>query len=193
MHYAGNLQIAASTFIVVGLCAALVLCTSTILLGVMESKKPSDRSAHSQGSSAEEGQDAIAVQHDVESKSLQRDRHRKHHGPTYEDVPRHAGSSATPWAVAFFLGCLYIGAFLQLLAQFFGVLGLTVSATPKQDAELLVFQDIGTTDQGDNYDPDSWVIGKALSTYATVAWTSAVLCATVATLVMRRPRIAKVL
>jgi hypothetical protein len=78
---------------------------------------------------------------------------------------------------------------LQVLAQFFGVLGLTVNATPNAgDAS----QDQPDT-TSDNFVAQDWVIDKALSTYATIAWTSALLCALIATSIFRRPRFSKIL
>jgi len=89
--------------------------------------------------------------------------------------------------VVFLLGALYIGAVLQLFAQFFGVLGLTVNASPNsRDAN---------GDQPDfnlnNFDAADWIIDLALSRYATVAWTSALAAAAVATVLFKTPSFKK--
>lgn len=88
------------------------------------------------------------------------------------------------------LTCLYAGILTQILAQYFGVLGLTINATPKdKDSAKTAVQD---TDY-DNFMVDTWAIGKGLSTYATVAWASAVACATIAKALFRTPRYPKLL
>jgi hypothetical protein len=84
---------------------------------------------------------------------------------------------------------LYIGAALQLFAQFFGVLGLTVSASPSgRDAN-----GYQTDYLLNNFDAADWVIDVALSRYATVAWTAALAAAAVATVVFKKPSIRKML
>lgn len=87
------------------------------------------------------------------------------------------------------LACLYAGALTQILAQYFGVLGLTVNATPTADTAKGVVND----NDWNNFQADSWAIGEGLSTYATIAWTSALASAAVATTVFRTPRFTKLL
>jgi hypothetical protein len=85
--------------------------------------------------------------------------------------------------VVFLLGALYIGAVLQIFAQFFGVLGLTVTASPNsRDAN---------SNQPDplmnNFGAADWIVDLALSRYATVAWTSALAAAAMATVLFTTP------
>lgn len=99
-------------------------------------------------------------------------------------------SPYTPYVVLALLTCLYAGILTQILAQYFGVLGLTVNATPKdKDSAQAAIQD---TNYG-NFMVDTWAIGRGLSTYATIAWASAVACAAVAKVLFRTPRYPKLL
>jgi hypothetical protein len=98
---------------------------------------------------------------------------RHHHEPVTTISRR---SKLTSGVVVALLSFLYIGAVLQLFAQFFGVLGLTVSASPNarnangdQQNTLL-----------NNFDAADWVMDVALSRYATVAWTAALAAAVAA-------------
>ena len=149
VHYAGNLQIAASVFIFFGFIFSLVMVI-TLFMRFTGSTN-----------TASQGDDSNEKPHRVSS------------------LPR----------LSFLIlqVCLYIGVVLQILAQFFGVLGLTINATPNAgDA---------TADQYykpfKNFVAHDWVIGKALSTYATVAWTSALACAVIASLFFQMPRFKK--
>lgn len=107
---------------------------------------------------------------------------------TSEAVDRRRRSdlySYTPYVAAFSVCFLCIGAVLQVIAQSFGVLGLTLNASPTPDY-------ISTNNDG-AFGANSWVIGVALSTYATVAWTTALATAALTTLTYRLPRIGKLL
>ena len=91
------------------------------------------------------------------------------------EAKSHAGSTAatalailTPLLVL----SLVIGAVLQVLAQFFGVLGLTLNAT--QNARDVISKAPGGFR---NFGASDWVLDIALVRYASVAWLSAVLCA----------------
>lgn len=94
-----------------------------------------------------------------------------------------------PYVVLALLVFLYAGILTQILAQFFGVLGLTVNATPKATDEAKA---IIQFDAEIKFQADTWAIGKGLSTYATIAWASAAACAAVATALFRTPRYPKV-
>jgi len=76
---------------------------------------------------------------------------------------------------------LCAGAILRILAQFFGVLGLTITATGT---------DCSTGDQS-AYGASSWMIGRALSTYTTTAWISAIATAAMTAFIYRTPRSTK--
>ena len=165
VHYAGNLQIAAAIFVSLGLCMTLALSLITMRLAVRPSKRSSSPAEVSTATV-----DDLAEQNSLQS-------------PYSKHLPH------TPYVVAVLLACLYIGAVTQVLAQYFGVLGLTVNATPNADTA------VGTVHDSDynHFVADSWAVGQGLSTYATIAWTSALSCAAVATLVLRTPRFAKLL
>lgn len=81
------------------------------------------------------------------------------------------------------LGFLYIGAILQIFAQFFGVISMTIIATPTPDQAV--------QSNVDNLGATPWIIDTALSTYATVAWTSALAYAGLIGMVYRTPRFTK--
>ncbi|KAI9857979.1 MAG: hypothetical protein M1813_007949 [Trichoglossum hirsutum] len=139
VHYAGNLQIASSFFITLGLIVTLTLAAVSIL-----------------------------------------------------SVSRTSESEAAPRPypfihplVSFLLFCLYVGALLQFIAQFFGVLAFTINATPTPDQTR--------QKNGDDFGVNEWVIDKALSAYATVAWTSAVACALVVASGYRRSKFEKLM
>jgi hypothetical protein len=78
---------------------------------------------------------------------------------------------------------------MQFIAQFFGVLGLTMNATPTA-ADVVGNQPNGTLS---NFAAQSWVVDRALSSYATVAWTAALGCAAVTTMMFRTPKFVKLL
>lgn len=101
-------------------------------------------------------------------------------------VPGHRRSAATPFLTLALIIFLAVGAVLQLLAQYFGVLGLTVSATPNP-AEALQ----AATPLFDNFGAAEWQMDIALTRYATVAWVSSILCACLAGTVFRVPRVEK--
>jgi hypothetical protein len=175
VHYAGNLQIAASVMLTLGLVFALVLSLFTTVLGLAapsESARHHDHDRHQQ--------EGVSTSKEASEET------REHSNPSRRTWTR---STATPYVVALLLACLYAGSALQILAQYFGVLGLTVNATPTYGTAQS-FQKNATLGF---YVADSWAIGKGLSTYATTAWASATFCAAVATTVFRRPRFPKLL
>jgi len=174
VHYAGNLQIAASFFIVLGLCFALVLSVFTAILGLVPSRR-------AEGSRPE----GEAVETREERRKEAREEARE------ERQFRSRRSRNTPYVTALLLACLYTGILMQLLAQFFGVLGLTLNATPDQATAVSYRPNTDVDLRIDNFQADSWAVGKGLSTYATIAWTSAAACAAVASTVFRRPSFPK--
>lgn len=146
VHYTGNLQIAASVFITLGLIS-LVQLTLINFLGADPSVNALDEGHAS----------------------------RSHYHKRI--------SPLIPYIVLMTLFSLYVGAILQVLAQFFGVLGLTVNATPTAyQAEQNNQNFLGAT---------PWIMDKALTTYATVAWTMAVACAGLVGFVYRTPKFPK--
>jgi hypothetical protein len=166
VHYAGNLQIAASFFLVLGLPLALVLSVFTVIAGIAPSV-----AGHHHG---EKRRESLTDETPSNDKSRRR---------------AWVSSPATPFIVAALLACLCIGATMQILAQFFGVLGLTVNATPT----ALTSQGTQKNATLANYVAGSWAIGDGLSIYATTAWASALACTAVATTVFRTPRWSKLL
>jgi Ca2+/Na+ antiporter len=156
VHYAGNLQIAASVFITLALLFSLILCLISL-----KPRRQQTADAPSE-QSAETKTDAVV-----------------HHA----DAKRHK-SKLTPKIVILLLGSLYIGAVLQIFAQFFGILGLTLNASPNAERANGDQPTFGLN----NFSADDWTIDLALSRYATVAWTSALAAAAVATVIFRTPR-----
>ncbi|KAA6408755.1 MAG: hypothetical protein FRX48_07098 [Lasallia pustulata] len=81
-------------------------------------------------------------------------------------------SPATPYIVSTpssASALAYSSALLQLLAQYFGPPGLTISATPSgADAAANKYS---LKAPRNNFAAHDWVIDKALSSYATLAWT----------------------
>ncbi|KAL5326212.1 hypothetical protein ACEPPN_007350 [Leptodophora sp. 'Broadleaf-Isolate-01'] len=169
VHYTGNLQIAASVFITLALILLLPITAANILL-TTSSHHPAAGAAPTAESAATEPSTTKTHHPDHNSNS------NPHHRPQYT----HRFSPYTPPIVLFTILSLYIGVILQLIAQFFGVLGLTIIATPDQfQAVQHASGVLGAT---------PWVIDKALATYATVAWTSALACAVLVSRAYRMPR-----
>lgn len=100
------------------------------------------------------------------------------HGSKSNHSPQHTKSPAKIYMAGFLLAFMYTGVLMQILAQYFGVLGLVTYGTPTA-------QDIAGTSQG--ITSETWKIDKGLSTYATVAWTSALATAALAGTVFRTP------
>ncbi|KAH7407446.1 hypothetical protein BKA64DRAFT_640378 [Cadophora sp. MPI-SDFR-AT-0126] len=173
VHYTGNLQIAASVFITLGLILLIPLTLANFLLGVESPKHTAHTSAAATMSTEEAGTEPKTVAHTT--------------GPS-NGQKAHGSKKLSPWTphlVFVLLASLYIGAILQILAQFFGVISMTIIATPTQDQAV--------QSNVDNLGATPWIIDKALSTYATVAWTSALACAGLVGLVYRTPRFTKLI
>jgi hypothetical protein len=164
VHYAGNLQIAASVFITLGLLLSLILSLFSLKLGSSDNHHVSESAAK-----------------DTSEKNTSE--------TTNVRSPKHHKSRLAPFVSLALIISLSLGALLQFLAQFFGILGLTVNATPNAGRV--------TKDQYkkslNNFSANQWVVDKALSSYATVAWTSAIVGALVVAAVFRTPRFSKVL
>ncbi|KAH8901388.1 hypothetical protein GQ53DRAFT_835205 [Thozetella sp. PMI_491] len=168
VHYAGNLQIAASVFLTLGLILSLGLFAVPMVRQTWRDSEPEGATEPR----AEEtgGEDKTAGKFFRGGKTVRQ--HGHHHRP-YPPLS-HLGPAAYVFRARVLF--LVIGVLLQLLAQFFGVLGLTVLASPT-GAGAWIFQ----TMPGENFFVGhDWVIGKALNTYATIAWTTALLAAGIA-------------
>ncbi|KAG4435924.1 hypothetical protein IFR05_008581 [Cadophora sp. M221] len=172
VHYTGNLQIAASVFITLGLILLMPLTLANFLLGT-ESPKHETQTPAAAGASAEAGTESKTTAHATGPPN-------GHKTPVSRKL-----SPWTPHLVFILLAFLYIGAIIQILAQFFGVISMTIIATPTQDQAI--------QSNVDNLGATPWIIDKALSTYATVAWTSALACAGLVGLVYRTPRFTKLI
>ncbi|KAF8851877.1 hypothetical protein BDZ45DRAFT_678782 [Acephala macrosclerotiorum] len=158
VHWTGNLQIAASVFITLGLILLIPITAANILLGFGSSRS----------SASEPGVEATS------SSPPKPDNHAHHR------QPRHKFSPFTPPLILATILFLSIGAILQFVAQFFGVLGMTINGTPFPDQAVQHNPDIlGAT---------PWIMDKALTAYATVAWTFAGVGAVGVGMVYRVPR-----
>ena len=141
MHYAGNLQIAAAVFITLSLLLLLAFI-SAHFFAIRQRNGPEEEELTADGAAT--------------------------------DGPKHRSNSRIPqkWRIvrAYFYKTtvlsLWVGAILQFLAQFFGILGLTVVATgPLGDVN------------GGNYGASTWSIDLALARYGSAAWLSALVAA----------------
>lgn len=173
MHYAGNLQIAATVFLGLSLLLTLGLSALTLALGTFKhgatNRHVRPRQKHEEIKVDDET--IVVVEDDTRTPSHQRHAiHQRY-------------SSKVPFLSAALLACLVIGSVTQLLAQYFGVLGLSVNATPTYDKTPLV-----QTATYHFFVADSWAIDTGLSVYATTAWTSAIACAVLIASFWRLPR-----
>lgn len=102
---------------------------------------------------------------------VNRRKHEKGNEAGLEQSPKPAGRSSPllDLALSLVLLMLGIGIALQILAQFFGILGLVITATP--DTENLDVQQ--PEPNYAVYTSDDWIIGEGLARYATVTWVSA--------------------
>jgi hypothetical protein len=157
VHLAGNLQIAASTFTGLGLLVSFAFGVTVFL------SKPHQRD---EGATAGESRKS-------EHHAGRGDRHHSRR------------ARALAFMTAILILFLLLGAALQVLAQFFGVLGLTQNATP--NANLITQRYLSGFG---NFSAGDWILDIALVRYASVAWLSAVLCAVGAGWLFWRTRMA---
>ena len=175
VHFAGDLQIAASTFTGVGLLIAVVVSAANILLAFRPSREDNRADETRSGE-----QDDAAVQDTPQDAEHPRSHNakRRHH------VGSHHALGVTPYLASTLIAFLAIGAVLQLLAQFFGVLGLSLnnSYTPSAVTGAAV-------PDFENFGANEWTLDIALTRYATVAWVSAIVCACTVGMVSRGSRL----
>ncbi|KIM99943.1 hypothetical protein OIDMADRAFT_30313 [Oidiodendron maius Zn] len=103
----------------------------------------------------------------------------RHRSDSYRDRL----SPWTPYVVLLIVTSLYAGAFLQILAQLFGILGLTVNATPTPAQ--------ATQNGSEEFGASTWIMDKALTEFATVAWATALPCALLTGYLYRTPKFSK--
>jgi hypothetical protein len=172
VHYTGNIQIASSVFITLALILLLPLTLGNFFLGlgVGLGKEDTTHPVEAEEASSPSGAKNGAASQITPSTT---NRH---------PLSKHL-SPYTPYVVLITLFFLYVGAVLQILAQFFGILGMTSNATPIPSQAVQYNQgELGAT---------PWIMDKALSTYTTVAWTSALATAGLVGIVYRTPRFEK--
>ncbi|KAJ9607110.1 hypothetical protein H2200_008182 [Cladophialophora chaetospira] len=161
VHYSGNLQIAASVFITLGLLLCLVVLAGTLLGPTRTSEDP------------------VQAPDDQSSKTPTAVATGSHHHHQ-QNAHRGRRSTVLSYMVTALMGSLYIGAVLQFVAQFFAVLGLTLTATPTPNQ---------VSNNHDNlFGAKPWIMDIALTRYATVAWTTAIACAMIVGANYRTPR-----
>ncbi|KAH8882536.1 hypothetical protein GQ53DRAFT_753585 [Thozetella sp. PMI_491] len=198
VHYAGNLQIAASVFITVGLACGLILCG--LALGPLGSGGVGEEADTTRQQGEEEPQeDAVEADRAL---GRHKEKHRKslvwrnsshcHNGVHYSASRR---TTATKFVVTLLLTCLCIGALLQFLAQFFGVLGLTINAYVPVSADQYTPDPDSSSPSRflNNFIAHPWVIGQGMAAYATVVWTSAMANAVLVGVFFSRPVWPKIL
>lgn len=119
---------------------------------------------------------------DRESEAQGRSSSPSHHYPKAHSHHERL-SPWTPYLALILLLSLYTGAILQILAQFFAILALTINATPSPAQ--------ATQNGSAEFGASAWTMDKALTAYATVAWTTALACALLTGYLYRTPRFAK--
>lgn len=149
---AGNLQIAASTFTGLGLILAVVLQLLALLM------MPAASTHRDPGETV-----VIVEESATESRSKKHHPHASHnsHAGHARPVTRRSTRILTSSLVL----SLLLGAALQVLAQFFGVLSLSVLATPTA-AVVNTIAPRGFT----NFAASDWMLDIGLTRYASVAW-----------------------
>ena len=165
VHYAGALQIAACFFEAFSLCLLLPLTTFNLISSFFST------SHHTQRHEQEMAESSTRAE-----------------TPSNHAFPKSTSERLSPWTpyiVLVLLFSLYVGAILQILAQFFGVLGLTLNATPTPAQ--------ATQNGSDDFGASYWVMDKALTTFATVAWTSSLACGMMTGFVYRTPKFSKLI
>lgn len=164
VHYAGHLQIAASCFLCLGLLLLLPLTVLNVVIGTFSGESTRERGSEPVGEAKAERHASAKLRHRSDS---------------YRDRL----SPWTPYVVLLLVTSLYAGAFLQILAQLFGILGLTVNATPTP-AEA-------TQNGSEEFGASTWIMDKALTEFATVAWATALPCALLTGYIYRTPKFSK--
>jgi hypothetical protein len=162
VHYSGNLQIAASCFITFGLVIHLTLTLANIM-GSFVARWRSHKNSS----------DALESRH--------HHNHHEHHDHDDNRETQYRLSPYTPYVVALLVLCLCIGAMLQVFAQYFAVLGLNTYGHPLPTDQVI----------GLSFGATGWSLDIALTTYATVAWTTALASSAGIALVYRLPRFKK--
>ncbi|KAH8654010.1 hypothetical protein BGZ60DRAFT_419140 [Tricladium varicosporioides] len=171
VHWTGNLQIAASVFITLGLILLLPLTVANAMLALGSSSSSSSPEPRTEA-------EATATSTTIKENHM----NSNHHHPA---SPRHLLSPFAPSLVLLTIVFFGVGALLQFTAQFFGVLAMTINGTPFPDQAVQHNRDIlGAT---------PWIMDRALTSYASVAWTMALCAAVGIGLVYRLPRLEKLL
>lgn len=156
VHLAGNLQIAASTFTGLGLILAVLLQLIALVVAL---RSPS-HGRHDE---------TVVVVQGAESSTTQIKPHQHHHQPAHHGQPnpsRHRQHGTRTLTLILILS-LVLGAVLQLLAQFFGVLSQTVLASPA----ATVVNSLPQIPRGmSNFVATDWMLDIGLTRYASVAW-----------------------
>ena len=160
VHYSGNLQIAASVFTTLGLCLLISLTIFTSL--------PNHSSWNTQT------QESVSSNTETPTEPKTASTRHGNHNKTSKTV-----SSGVRYLVILLSFSLYTSAALQMLAQFFAILGLTLNATPTPAQ--------ATQNGTGNFGASSWIMDRALTQFATVAWTSSLTCAMLVDYVYHKP------
>jgi hypothetical protein len=148
---AGNLQIAASTFIGLGLILAVVLQLLALLMMPAGSNH------------RDPGETVVVEESATESRSKKHHPHASHN--THAGHTRPVTRRSTRILTGGLVLSLLLGAVLQLLAQFFGVLSLSVLATPTATV-VNTIAPRGFT----NFAASDWMLDIGMTRYASVAW-----------------------
>jgi hypothetical protein len=139
--------------------------------------------AISNNSSSANAEDNIPASPKQPSSSLP-DQHNNSSAHLIQPIsPSRSSTPWTSWITLLLCVCLFLGAALQLLAQFLGVLAFTVNATPTPLQAA----------QGNTFDfgASTWILDVALTSYASCAWVFALFAAGLVGFVWRVPRLGR--
>lgn len=151
---AGNLQIAASTFTGLGLILAIPLQ----LIALFVLLRSSSHGNHSE---------TVAVVHESEAGPAHTKHHQHQPSHNWHAHPTRERQQGTRTLTTALILSFVLGAILQLLAQFFGVLSHTVLASPA----ATVVNSMPQIPPGmSNFLATDWILDIGLTRYASVAW-----------------------
>jgi hypothetical protein len=191
VHMAGNLAIAGTLFIGLGflLTIGMTMASITLLSRVSGGSPSSSPLSLAAVVAAAEGGDATTEEDNVDAalpahkSGAASSEHRPHHHGDHQR--KSVVHGIAPFVNAFLITFLALGGTLYLLAQYYGILAFTMSLPDNG-----VFSEFG----GNNPDAtagfhEPWVQGKALTTWASLAWFFAALGAAAASMAWKLPEL----
>lgn len=186
VHMAGNLAIAGTLFIGLSFLLAIGMTVASItflsrIWGGSPSSSLAAVAATAEGGHATTEEDNVDAARPTHKSGATSSEHRPHH---YDGHQRKSVvHRIAPFVNAFLITFLALGGMLYFLAQYYGILAFTMSLPDNG-----VFSEYG----GNNPDAtagfhEPWVQGKALTTWASLAWFFAALGAAAASKAWKLP------